>query len=211
MKQTHCVALPDVLHVIWFCVIKTTASLLFTYHNINTVVDGSFGSQFLVAPVVGVFNPGPVNNKILRWKLSTIAIQNILIIDSVSYSCQRKTKCSNEPPHVKTNKMACAPSEDSAQPGHPPSLIRVFAYRMKKAWVLSYPQSAQRRLWSDGRMPRLIWVFAGHTVILLVLSWSGSSGFHSDHLSLTITGASFNTILCWCIKILAIEYTITRP
>ena len=43
----------------------------------------------------------------------------------------------------------CAPSEDSAQPGHPPSLIRIFAVRMKKAWVLSYPLSAQRRLWSD--------------------------------------------------------------
>ena len=42
-----------------------------------------------------------------------------------------------------------APSEDSGQPGHPPSLIRVFAVRMKKAWVLSYPLSAQRRLWSD--------------------------------------------------------------
>ena len=24
----------------------------------------------------------------------------------------------NEPPHDKTNKMACAPSEDSYQPGH---------------------------------------------------------------------------------------------
>ena len=43
----------------------------------------------------------------------------------------------------------CAPSEDSDQPGHPPSLIRVFAVHMKKAWVLSYPLSAQRRLWSD--------------------------------------------------------------
>ena len=38
----------------------------------------------------------------------------------------------------KTNKMAYAPSEDSDQ-----------AVRMKKAWVLSYPLSAQRRLWSD--------------------------------------------------------------
>ena len=55
-----------------------------------------------------------------------------------------------EPPHDKTNKMACAPSEDSDQPGHPPSLIRVFAVRMKElAGVLSYPLSAQRRLWSD--------------------------------------------------------------
>ena len=54
-----------------------------------------------------------------------------------------------EPPHDKTNEMACAPSEDSDQPGHPPSLIRVSAVRMKKAWVLSYPLSAQRGLWSD--------------------------------------------------------------
>ena len=51
----------------------------------------------------------------------------------------------NEPPHDKTNKMICAPSEDSDQP----SLIRVFVVRMKKAWVLSYILSRQRRLWSD--------------------------------------------------------------
>ena len=30
----------------------------------------------------------------------------------------------NEMPHGKTNKMVCAPSEDSDQPGHPPSLIK---------------------------------------------------------------------------------------
>ena len=43
----------------------------------------------------------------------------------------------------------CASSKDSDQPWHPPSLIRVFAVRMKKAWVLSYPLSTQQRLWSD--------------------------------------------------------------
>ena len=37
---------------------------------------------------------------------------------------------------------------------HPPSLTRVFPVHMKKAWVLSYPMSAQ---------PRLIWVFVGRT------------------------------------------------
>ena len=41
-----------------------------------------------------------------------------------------------EPPYDKTNKKACAPSEDSDQPKHPPSLIRVFAVRMKKVWLL---------------------------------------------------------------------------
>ena len=62
----------------------------------------------------------------------------------------------------------CAPCEDSDQLGHPPSLIRVFAVRMKKAKVLRYPLSAKRRLWSDfmriaKTMPRLIWVVAGRT------------------------------------------------
>ena len=37
------------------------------------------------------------------------------------------------------------PSEDS----DPPSLIRVFAVCMKKAWVLRYPLSTQRRHWLD--------------------------------------------------------------
>ena len=42
-------------------------------------------------------------------------------------------------------------SEDSDQPGHPPRLIRVFAVRMKKAWILTYPMNAQRRLIRLGR------------------------------------------------------------
>ena len=45
----------------------------------------------------------------------------------------RTVLITHEPPHDKTNKMACAPNEDSDQAGHPPSLIRVFAVRMKKA------------------------------------------------------------------------------
>ena len=43
----------------------------------------------------------------------------------------------------------CASSKDSDQPRYPPSLIRVFAVRMRKSWVLSYPRNALRRLWSD--------------------------------------------------------------
>ena len=44
--------------------------------------------------------------------------------------------------------MTWAPSEDSDQPRHPPSLIRVFAVRIKKHWVLNYLLSALQRLWS---------------------------------------------------------------
>ena len=64
----------------------------------------------------------------------------------------------------------CAPSEDSDQPGHPPSLIRVFAVRMKKTWVFSYPFSAQRRLWSD--WADLICLRWAHTCFVgFVMSW----------------------------------------
>ena len=49
--------------------------------------------------------------------------------------------------------MTFGHSEDSDQPGHPPSLIRVFAVSMRKTWVLSYPLSAQRRLIRWGGCP----------------------------------------------------------
>ena len=55
---------------------------------------------------------------------------------------------SYELPRDKNNKMTVGP-EKTDQPRHSPSLISVFAVRMKKAWVLSYPSSTQRRLWSD--------------------------------------------------------------
>ena len=79
--------------------------------------------------------------------------------------------------HDKTNKMICAPREDSDQPGHQPSLISVCAVRLKQNWVLSYPLSSQRRLirlggcsgWSESSL--------GTKVILLVLSWDGSKCF----------------------------------
>ena len=41
------------------------------------------------------------------------------------------------PPHDKTIKMDVCPANDSDQPGHPPSQIRVFPVRMKKPWVLT--------------------------------------------------------------------------
>ena len=52
-------------------------------------------------------------------------------VQYIKVRCQTTEQCciAIEPPHDKTNKMACAPNEDSDQPGHPPSLIRDFALR----------------------------------------------------------------------------------
>ena len=69
----------------------------------------------------------------------------------------------------------------SNQPGHPSSLIRVFAIRMKKSWVLSYPLSAQQRFrsdWADIQAdPSLQWAhrsfcwFCHAVVQFLFFSW----------------------------------------
>ena len=86
-----------------------------------------------------------------------------------------------EPQHYKTNQMICAPSEDSDQPGHLPSLIGVSAVRLKQTWALSYPVSVQRRLWSD-------WVDAQADLRL----WSDWADAQAD-LSLRWAQKSF----CW--------------
>ena len=59
----------------------------------------------------------------------------------------------NEPPHDKTNKMTCAPSEDSEQPGHLPNLIRVFAMRSMGSLGPKISSCEQRRLIRLGVCP----------------------------------------------------------
>ena len=72
---------------------------------------------------------------------------------------------------------ASAQSDQSSdQPGHLPSLIRVFTVCMKKPWVLSYPLSSQRTLIRLGRCPGWSESSLGAQTILLVLSCCGSNG-----------------------------------
>ena len=54
----------------------------------------------------------------------------------------------NEPRHDKTNNVAVRPAKTQISLGICP-VWSVFAVRMKRPCVLSYPLSAQRRLWSD--------------------------------------------------------------
>ena len=59
--------------------------------------------------------------------------------------------------------MACAPSEDSDQHGHPCSLIRLFAVCMKKAGSLATHWAHSKDSDQTGWMPRLIWVHWAHS------------------------------------------------
>ena len=59
--------------------------------------------------------------------------------------------------------MTWVPSKDSDQPGHSPSLIRVFAVHMKKHWAFNYLLSTSEDYDQTERMPRLIGVLTGCT------------------------------------------------
>ena len=58
-----------------------------------------------------------------------------------------------EPSHDKTNTMTYTPREDLDQPGHPPSLIRVFAERSMVSWRPNVSSCRQRRVIRLGGCP----------------------------------------------------------
>ena len=55
----------------------------------------------------------------------------------------------NEPPHDKSNKMACVPIQASDRPGHPSSLIWVFAVHSICSSGPKLSSCGQSWLWSD--------------------------------------------------------------
>ena len=129
------------------------------------------------------------NQCFTHWPLyNTIHQSNIF---DITWAHGEPQLITYEPKHDKTNKMTWAPSEDSDQPGHLPSLIRVFAVRMKKHLVLSYPVSAQWKLWSDWADVQadlsLCWVH-GHLVFLCGGSYITQFHLQSIHLCMDKTG-----------------------
>ena len=76
-----------------------------------------------------------------------------------------------EPQNGKTNKMTCAPSEDSDQPGHPPSLISVFTVRSVGSEGPKLSSCGQRRLcpdWADAKADLSLRCAHSHFVGFLV-------------------------------------------
>ena len=79
-----------------------------------------------------------------------------------------------EPPRDKTNKTTVRPAKTQISLGIRPvwsesSLCAQWVAKDPSFLHVDSEDSDQ-----TGRMPRLIWVFAGRTVTLLVLSWRGS-------------------------------------
>ena len=110
-----------------------------------------------------------------------------------SNSCSIQIKDTFAPRHDKTNKMTSAPFEDSDQPGHPPSQIRVFAVRSVGSLRPKVSTCGQR-------MPRMIWVCAGRTCNLLVLSWGGLYKLCVHITYFIIWHESTTLIMMWYLK-----------
>ena len=79
-----------------------------------------------------------------------------------------------EPRHDKTNKMSVRPAKTQISLGIRPvwSESSLCAHWVAKGLMLFHADSEDSD--QNGRMPKLIWVFAGRTLTLLVLSCCGS-------------------------------------
>ena len=79
-----------------------------------------------------------------------------------------------EPRHDKTNKMAVRPAKTQISLGIRPDWSESSLSAWRKLGSLATHWADSEDTDQTGRMPRLIWVFAGRTDTLLVLSCRGS-------------------------------------
>ena len=106
-----------------------------------------FCGQLFIMPSNEVLNPGMVLKRLFMYEISFnhkttkrpittwMTYLQLFLLTGLLMSPWH----TNGPVNDKTNKTTCAPSEDSDQPGHLLSLIRVFAVRTMEPWVISHP------------------------------------------------------------------------
>ena len=111
------------------------------------------------------------------WKgLYSLLEQHPFKEHGVEESKQKVTKVvailQYEPTYDKTYQMACASSEDSDQPRHPPSLLSLRCALSGRLWTQAFFMRTART-GQTVRMPRLIWVVSGRTCnfVGFVMRW----------------------------------------
>ena len=104
-----------------------------------------------------------------------------MVLPTISYRwgtgtvCQRDPKRQPfEPRHDTTNKVTVRPAKTQISLGIRPvwSESSLSAWRNLGSLATHWAHSEDSD--QTGRIPRLVWIFAGRTLILLVLSWGGS-------------------------------------
>ena len=148
-----------------------------------------FGFNGLSAPTLGLclnfFSSITADFTIssaLRWAIQYQWSSGVCIWfeDFVNASFWRLWMCNViiEPRHDKTNKVTVRPTKTQISLGIRPVLSESSPWGQWVAKDPSFLHAVSEDSDQTGWMPRLIWVFAGCTVILLVLSWGGS--FHGS-------------------------------
>ena len=102
-----------------------------------------------------------------------------------------------EPPHDKTNKVTMCPAKTQISLGICPVWSESSLCTQWVAKDPSFLHADSEDSDQAGWMPRLIWVFAGRTVTLLVLSWGGSIRFLNLLASHNKTCHKLNAELVW--------------
>ena len=92
---------------------------------------------------------------------------------SILLTASYHASTSNEPPRDKTNNVAVGPAQISLGSRPVWSEYSLSAWRKLGSLATHWAHSNDSD--QTGRMPRLIWVFAGHSLTLLVLSQGGSN------------------------------------
>ena len=101
-----------------------------------------------------------------------------------------KLRNSHEPRHDKTNKMCVRPAKTQISLGIRPVWSQSSLSAWRKLGSLATHQVHSKDSDQTGRMPRLIRVFAGYTITLLVLSCCGSHGYNEQNHLQVISNAS---------------------
>ena len=113
-----------------------------------------------------------------------------------------------EPRHDKTNKMSVRPAKTQISLAICPIWSESSLSAWRKLGSLATHWAHSENSDQTGRMPRLIWVFAGRTLILLVLSCHGSYLLISkiytvcaaELVKVYVNESRFGWITCTCIR-----------
>ena len=104
-------------------------------------------------------------------------VQDASYFSDSSFDFFLNVKSQFEPPYDKTNNVVERPAKTQISLGIRPVWSESSLSAWKKLGSLATHWAHSEDSDQTGRMPRLIWVFAGRTAILLVLSRGGSFDF----------------------------------
>ena len=125
--------------------------------------------------VIHLYEP---DTPVCLWHFSYRYLTKIWYKDKSSHmkghATTTKTSLWNEPRHDKTNKMNVHPAKTQISLGIRPVWSESSLPARRKLGSLATHWAHCEDSDQTGRMPRLIWVFAGRTLIMLVLSCRGA-------------------------------------